>query len=468
MLFHSQLFLVVFLPLALIGYYVLASRRLARIWWLILASFVFYGYWDFRLIPLLAGSIVVNWILARVHALFPLQHIVTIGVVVNLALLGVFKYADFAADSVAWLGGWEHRQWSIILPLAISFFTFQQISYLADLSRGTAPTYRFHEFALYICFFPQLIAGPIVRHNEIIFQLSEAPKRDGLDERLARGLTLFVVGLGKKVLLADQLVKLADPVFAKAAAGEAVLMADGWIATWAYTFQLYFDFSGYSDMAIGLALMFGFNLPLNFNAPYQATSIRDFWRRWHMTLTRFMRDYVYVPIGLRFPFARRGKYRLPDLVSTLITMGLLGLWHGAAWTYVIFGLIHGVAVVANQLWRRLRLSMPAIVGWALTILFFALSLVLFRSESVGVTIEILTVMLTGGGDGDPTVSLGLHKMILLACAAAIAMLGPTSQKVVLDRLKPQPVFAAATAVTLVAVMVYGGGPDTKEFIYFQF
>ena len=175
------------------------------------------------------------------------------------------------------------------------------------MNRGKAPTYRFHEFALYICSFPQPIAGPIVRHNEIIFQFSEAPKRAGLDERLARGLTRFVVGLGKKVLLADQLVKLADPVFATAAAGEAVLMADAWIATWAYTFQLYFDFSGYSDMAIGLALMYGFTLPLDFDAPNQATSLRDFWRRWHMTLTRFMRDYVYLPTGLRFPFARRGK-----------------------------------------------------------------------------------------------------------------------------------------------------------------
>ena len=468
MLFHSQLFLLAFLPVTLIGYYGLASRHSARIWWLIVASFVFYGYWDFRLIPLLAGSIAVNWILARVHARFPLQHVVAIGVVLNLAVLGVFKYADFAADSVAWIGGWEHRQWSIVLPLAISFFTFQQISYLADLSRGKAPIYRFSEFALYICFFPQLIAGPIVRHNEIITQFFEAPKRDGLDERLGRGLTLFVVGLGKKVLLADHLGKIADPVFAKAVAEEAMSTAECWIASWAFFFQLYFDFSGYSDMALGLALMFGFTLPINFDAPYQATSIRDLWRRWHMTLTRFMRDYVYVPIGLWVPFARRGKFRLPDLVSTLITMALLGLWHGAAWSYVIFGAVHGAALVANQLWRRLGMSMPAGAGWALTMLFVVLSLNLFRSEDVGVTLEMFSVMFGANLEGEPTVALGWPEIVLFSCAAALAMLGPTSQKVVLDGLKPQSAFAAATAVILVAVMVVGGGPDTKEFIYFQF
>lgn len=462
MLFHSQLFLLAFLPVALIGYYGLASRRSARIWWLIVASFAFYGYWDFRLIPLLAGSIVVNWTLAHTHARFPLRHLVAIGVVLNLALLGLFKYADLAADSAAWLGGWEHRQWPIILPLAISFFTFQQISYLVDLGRGKAPTYRFHEFALYICFFPQLIAGPIVRHNEIIFQFSQAPKRDGLDERLSRGLTMFVVGLGKKVLLADQLGKLADPVFAEAAAGGALSTAEGWIATWAYTFQLYFDFSGYSDMAIGLALMFGFTLPINFDAPYRATSIQDFWRRWHMTLSRFLRDYLYIPLGGN----RFGPVR--QIAAMVATMLLGGLWHGAAWTFVIWGGLHGLALAVNHGWRRAGLRLPWGAGWALTVLFFALSLVLFRSESLGVTIEILTVMFAGGGNGDPTVTPGLREMVLLACAAAIAMLGPTSQKVVLDGLKPRFVFAAATAVTLVAVMVFGGGPDTKEFIYFQF
>ena len=462
MLFHSQLFLLAFLPVALIGYYGLASRRSARIWWLIVASFAFYGYWDFRLIPLLAGSIVVNWTLAQTHARFPLRHLVAIGVALDIELLGLFKYADLAADSAAWLGGWEHRQWSIILPLAISFFTFQQISYLVDLGRGKAPTYRFHEFALYICFFPQLIAGPIVRHNEIIFQFSQAPKRDGLDERLSRGLTMFVVGLGKKVLLADQLGKLADPVFAEAAAGGALSTAEGWIATWAYTFQLYFDFSGYSDMAIGLALMFGFTLPINFDAPYRATSILDFWRRWHMTLTRFLRDYLYIPLGgNRFGPARQ-------IAAMVATMLLGGLWHGAAWTFVIWGGLHGLALAVNHAWRRAGLRLPWGAGWALTVSFFALSLVLFRSESLGVTIEILTVMFAGGGNGNPNVTPGLREMVLLACAAAIAMLGPTSQKVVLDGLKPRFVFAAATAVTLVAVMVFGGGPDTKEFIYFQF
>lgn len=289
MLFHSQIFLLLFLPVAVAVYYWLAGRGRSGVWWLVAASLVFYGYWDARLLPLLGGSVTINWLFARWYiggtgTSWRRHYLVPLGVVLNLLIIGVFKYADFFADSIAWANGDVRQSWSIILPLGISFFTFQQISYLVDLQRGTAPAYKFRDYALYVSFFPQLIAGPIVRHNEFIYQLKESPLRTGVAERLSRGAVLLLIGLLKKVFIADRLAALADPVFADAAAGKVVSTVDAWLADFAFGLQIYFDFSGYSDMAIGLALMFGFTLPINFNAPYSATSIQEFWRRWHMTL----------------------------------------------------------------------------------------------------------------------------------------------------------------------------------------
>ncbi|MFQ5954347.1 MAG: MBOAT family O-acyltransferase, partial [Kiloniellales bacterium] len=308
MLFHSQVFLLLFLPPTLAGYYAAASRPRLRRWLLVVASLLFYGYWEIRLVPLLVGSVVGNWLVAylatRPQAGIEWRHrLPWLGVALNLAVLGVFKYADFFADSLGMLFGVTHDPWNIILPLGISFFTFQQISYLVDLRRGEAPVYDFLDYAVYVTFFPQLIAGPIVRHHEIIHQYREDPWRPGLAQRLSQGLTLLVMGLFKKVVLADGLALIADPIFARAAGvasglGELPLsFAEGWLAALCFTFQLYFDFSGYTDMAIGLALMFGLMLPINFDAPYRATSIREFWRRWHMTLSRFLRDYLYFPMG---------------------------------------------------------------------------------------------------------------------------------------------------------------------------
>ena len=469
MLFSTQLFILVFLPFVLGGYHLAArdDRHIgadARKWLVIAASLWFYGYWDVRLLPLLISSILVNWLFARLYG-STRKYLVAVGVVLNLLVLGVFKYANFFADTFAFLFGYEHDRWHIVLPLAISFFTFQQISYLVDIRRSNAPVYRFVDYAFYVSFFPQLIAGPIVRHHEIIPQFSLDPYRDGLDERLARGMTLFIIGLVKKTFFADPLGQMANPLFDLAASDSPLNFAEAWTATFAYTFQLYFDFSSYSDMAIGMGLMFGFSLPLNFNSPYKATSIRDFWRRWHMTLTRFMRDYVYTPIGLRLP--RRYK-RLREAAATMVTMVLIGLWHGAAWSYVVFGMFHGAALVINQAWRRRGLQLWSGSGWFLTFMFVALTLVLFRSESFQISLEMWSVMFGSDGMSATVKDLDLDDSVLILLAALITFLAPNSQAIALEWLRPRRLVALTAGAALVAVLLQVGVGQSMEFIYFQF
>lgn len=435
MLFQSQIFLLVFLPLTLAGFY-LAARFEDRVglgtrkWLLLAASLWFYGYWDVRLLPLLVASIVSNWLFSRLYSAHG-RYLLTLGVILNLLLLGVFKYANFFADTLAFLFGTTHDRWDIVLPLGISFFTFQQISYLVDLRRGRAPIYSLLDYALYISFFPQLIAGPIVRHHELIGQFPLDPFRPGLGERMGRGLTLLVIGLVKKVFLADPLGVIANPLFTSADSGTLLNFGESWTATFAYTFQLYFDFSSYSDMALGMGLMFGFTLPLNFDSPYKATSIRDLWRRWHMTLTRFLRDYVYTPVGLSLP--RKDKV-LRETLATMVAMTLIGAWHGAAWSYVVFGALQGAALVVDQTWVRLRLRLPSLLGWFLTFMFFAVSLVLFRSEDFAVTGHMWAAMFGASGFGLQVADLGSNEFLLIAVAALIAFLAPNSQTIALEQI----------------------------------
>ena len=459
MLFHSQLFLFVFLPLCLAGYYLLARSRAARGWWLLAASLLFYGYWDLRLLPLLVGSITVNWLFARFLGLSRRKATLLAGVALNLAVLGLFKYADFFGESLAALTGASFRPWGIVLPLGISFFTFQQISYLVDLRKGAAPVYGFRDYAMYVSFFPQLIAGPIVRHGELIFQFDADPRRPGLEERFLRGFGLLGMGLAKKLFLADGLAAIATPLFDGAAGGRALTFAEGWIAAAAYTFQLYFDFSGYSDMAIGLALLFGFVLPFNFNAPYKSTSIRDFWRRWHMTLSRFLRDYLYIALGGN----RRGQ--AAQMAFLMATMLLGGLWHGAGWTFVAWGGLHGLGLMVNHLWRGAGLRLPAVVGWALTFLIVMAGWVLFRADSFAAAADILAAM--AGGNG-LALAAGARDLWLIAIAAAVALIPPTSQRLVTELMVPRRAVGLAIGALLVAVLLQAGGGDAAEFIYFQF
>jgi D-alanyl-lipoteichoic acid acyltransferase DltB (MBOAT superfamily) len=459
MLFNSQAFIVFFLPVVLALYYALAAHRAARQTLVVVASMGFSGWWDVRFVPLLAGLTVANWLVAIWFGRWRAGWIPVLGVVMNLAVLALFKYADFLRGTVFDLAGEPWQPWRLILPLGISFFVFQKISYLIDLKRGDRHIYGFLDFCMFVSFFPQLIAGPLVRHNEIIHQFRADPRGPALWENLSRGFVLFLIGVTKKVALADTLAMAADPLFAQAAHAP-LNAAEAWFATGAYTLQIYFDFSGYSDMAIGLALMFGLRLPFNFNAPYRAVSVRDFWRRWHMTLSRFLRDYLYIPLGGN----RVGPAR--QMVNVVLTMLLGGLWHGASWTFVVWGGLHGVALAVNHAWDQWGVRLPRPLAWLLTLLFVMACWVLFRSPDFATAGDILAAM--AGRNGIGHLALNRDYAAALAIGAAVALLGPTSQEAALRQLRPQPWVALPAGVGLAYLLLLTGGRLPNVFIYFQF
>ena len=458
MLFNSQLFILAFLPCVLVLYYAAANRRVLRQCVMVGASLVFYGWWDVRFVPLLVGLTLANWLVVRAYARGRQDAWLVAGVAMNLAVLGVCKYADFAANTLADLLGTVHHPFGIVLPLGISFFTFQKISYLVDLRRGDRHVYGLLEFAAFVTFFPQLIAGPLVRHNEIIPQFALSPRRPEVWENLSRGIGLFLIGLAKKAAIADTVAMVCDPLFARVAAGAHPSLAEAWAAAGTYTLQIYFDFSGYSDMAIGLALMFGFRLPLNFAAPYRAASIREFWRRWHMTLSRFLRDYVYIPLGGN----RAGHGR--QAVNVVATMLLGGLWHGAAWTFVAWGGLHGLALAVNSAWDRAGLRLPRVAGWLVTMLFVIVGWVLFRSPDFATAARVLAGMAGVNGAG----RVHIDNAVVVAGAVAIVLLMPPSQDLALQRLRPAPWLAVPAGAALLFLLLLIGGRVPNEFIYFQF
>ena len=453
MLFTTHIFLLVFLPLTALAYHGAATQR-ARLWVLLLGSLLFYSWWDVRFLPLLLVTGLVNWGLAQAFRRRALDGLMWAGVAFNLAVLGTFKYTNFLLATAFGLFNQPFTPWSIVLPLGVSFFTFQQISYLLDLRRGHAADYGLLEFACYVCFFPHLIAGPIIRHHELIPQFAGLVAKHVDRELVARGALLFALGLVKKVWLADQLAPLANAGFALAAPGTAA----AWQAALAYSLQLYFDFSGYSDMALGLAGMFGLTLPVNFHAPYRATSIRDFWRRWHMTLSRFLRDYLYIPLGGSRSGALRAYW------ATLLTMLLCGLWHGAGWTFIAWGGLHGVAVCCNRWWLGHGRPLPAPLGWLLTMLFVIVGWVLFRADDFHGAARMLSAMAGRGGRG----LADADGWPMLALAAALALIGPTNLN--LSRLNGfyRPWLALPLALIMLATVLRVGQGRGIEFIYFQF
>ena len=333
MLFNSYEFLLVFLPAA-ISIYALADRSERwRTWVLIGLSLAFYSYWDVRFLPLMVASILINWWVSRRHASARGSALITAAILGNLVVLGFFKYTNFFAGSVAAVLGVRFEPLPLVLPLGISFFTFHHIMYLVDLKRGKAPIFPLDRYALYICFFPQALAGPMARWSEVVHQFGHRVFSPGWERRCAVGATFIVLGLMQKVLLADPIGEAIDPIYAKALVGP-VTDGNAWLAL-AFAFQVFFDFAGYSDIAIGLALIFGVELPRNFDAPFRATSIVEFWQRWHMTLARFLRDYVFTPMS-RLPIGG-GRHRMTRaLFAILLTMALCGLWHGAGWHYVLW------------------------------------------------------------------------------------------------------------------------------------
>jgi len=521
MLFNSFPFIFAFLPIAVLVFFATArmSHGLAAAW-LTAASLFFYAWWNPAAVALLLASVLFNYALGlgiaraaeqgrRRHA----RQLLIVAVAVNLLALGYFKYADFFLGTMNTVAGTTWRVGDVILPLGISFFTFTQISFLVDSFRGQVGSYHFVHYALFVTYFPHLIAGPILHHRETIPQFGR-PGTYRLDAGNAVvGITIFVIGLFKKVLVADTVAMYSTPAFAAAANGEPLSFTAAWSGVLAYTFQLYFDFSGYSDMAIGLSRLFGIHLPLNFNSPYQATNIIEFWRRWHMTLSRFLRDYLYRSLG-----GNRG-HPARRYANLMITMLLGGLWHGAGWTFVTWGGLHGLYLIVNHGWRAARLAWaggpPRPTWWGrhlsrlVTFLAVVVAWVFFRAASFDAALGMLTGMSGANGFAAPryftdvaasmvfvpilddvgwTVSPVGLMVGLLAVLLAMVWFAPNTHQLMgrYDRaLEPYPTPTAAEPTTTLrwrptrAMAVLAGAAfvacllgllteKPSEFLYFQF
>jgi alginate O-acetyltransferase complex protein AlgI len=478
MLFNSYPFIFVFLPIALAGYFWLGrSSNLVPVGWLALASLVFYSVSNWQFVPLLAGSIAFNyfigWLLIakRLHATTRFA-ILAVGVAGDLVVLGTFKYAGFLAANLNAMFSTGFIV-NILLPVGISFYTFTQIAFLVDAYRGHVARYALPHYALFVTYFPHLIAGPILHHRDMIPQFESQRSKHPDPHLILCGLIIFAIGLFKKTCLADGIQPLVAPAFG----ANTPSFDQAWIGALAYTFQLYFDFSGYSDMAIGISLMFGIFLPLNFNSPYQATSIIDFWRRWHMTLSQFLRDYLYIPLGGN----RHG--RVLRYVNLMVTMLLGGLWHGAAWTFVVWGALHGAYLCVNHAWsnygpavapRFARLANAA--AFVLTFVAVVVAWVFFRADTISSAMFVLSRM------ADPSnIVFGRGEManaLFIALYAAVAWLAPNTQQIMGYDHKNRvvgadpaawlrrPGFLYAAAVTLAFGVL--GISQHSEFIYFRF
>jgi D-alanyl-lipoteichoic acid acyltransferase DltB (MBOAT superfamily) len=410
MLFNSFTFIFLFLPVTAFGYFILARRSHGyAAAWLAAASLVFYGWWSLAYIPLLLGSIVFNyWMGQRISAARAPDRkpwLIT-AIVADLLLLGYYKYADFFIAGVNQIASTEFPALHIILPIGISFFTFTQIAYLVDTYHDKVRESNFLHYLLFITYFPHLIAGPVLHHSEMMPQFSKPTSYRFSNRNLAVGLSIFAIGLAKKVVIADNLAPHASFLFDRS---DMFSLLVSWGGVLAYAFQLYFDFSGYSDMAIGISLIFGIRLPLNFDSPYKSVNIIDFWRRWHMTLSRFLRDYLYVPLGGN----RKGPVR--RYVNLMLTMVLGGLWHGAGLNFVIWGTLHGLYLVINHGWNKLsaKLNMPCksrVWTFSSTVLTFVavcFAWVFFRAADSAKAMTIIQGMIGQSGVALPA-SIGLH------------------------------------------------------------
>ncbi len=503
MLFNSYEFLFLFLPFTAAGFFVVSRlSNTAGAAWLGMASLVFYAWWDLPNVAILVASIIFNFLvgsrLARHYGDWPIRRIhllLGLGVAGDLALLAYFKYLGFLVESFATITGVRADFAAVALPIGISFFTFTQIAFLVDAARGQAKEYSFVHYTLFVSFFPHLVAGPILHHREMMPQFAKAATYRPRLASLAVGAGIFVLGLAKKVLLADNIAPVADSVFLHAATTQLTI-AEAWVGSLAYTLQIYFDFSGYSDMAIGLARMIGIRMPLNFNSPYKATSIIEFWRRWHMTLSRFLRDYLYIPLGGN----RSGSVR--RYVNLMVTMLLGGLWHGAGWAFVFWGALHGAYLVVNHFWRRMNVTLPVWPSAALTFLAVNVAWVFFRAEDMDTAVSILRSMsglngldlpprFAAGLDGVPLLRFTglfhnqvvdpLPAMAWVAALLLVSWLAPNSQQIFGRyclapsgeaaawsrwRVRPGLVTGVVAGIVLAVCLTVLHGPS--PYLYFQF
>jgi hypothetical protein len=460
MLFNDYPFLLVFLPAAILIYRLVDPHPQLRILTLVLLSFAFYAYGNPPFILLLVLSILINWLAALAFARTKMAAIITAAIVADLAVLGVFKYSNFLSDNLGFVLGRSLPHFDIVLPLGISFFTFHHIMYLVDLRRGKAPLYPLDRYALYISFFPQAIAGPLVRWSEVMEQFGRKVYSPGWQREFYVGLAFIATGLFEKIFLGDRLAGIIDPVYAQAAGGP-VTNGDAWLAL-SFNIQILYDFAGYSDIAIGLGLLFGIRLPFNFNAPFRSTDIQDFWQRWHITLMKFLREYLFFPLVDRRMVPRRWL-PVQYFGAMILTMALCGLWHGASWTFVLWGTLHGIALVICALWRRYCPRLPSLLGWALTVIFALLTGVIFRAGSLGAAFNIYQGLAV-----PPDLGQARH-LLPVVIIVLMAFVLPASQDVIarLTR-RPRPWLAALIGFGLLAILVSLGEGNVTGFAYFRF
>lgn len=389
MLFNSYTFIFAFLPITFFIYFYLNSKKLtqAGIAFLVFASLFFYSWWNIIYLPLILASILFNFVigtyLSKPMKTLNKKAFLLFGLGSNIALLGYFKYTDFLLDNFNGFWGTSVPLPHIILPLGISFFTFTQIAYLVDCYKEKVKEYDFIRYALFVTYFPHLLAGPILHHSEMMPQFAAIRNKTKNYKNIAMGLFIFSIGLFKKVVIADTFAVWANAGFDTAT---VLSFFEAWATSLSYTFQLYFDFSGYTDMAIGVSLMFNIKLPINFNSPYKALDIQDFWRRWHMTLSRFLKDYIYIPLGGN----RQGEFR--TYINLFTTFLLGGLWHGAGWTFIFWGTLHGLALMIHRAWKSFGFTMNRYLAWFITFNFVNLTWIFFRAKEWNDALKVIVGM----------------------------------------------------------------------------
>jgi alginate O-acetyltransferase complex protein AlgI len=522
MLFNSYEFIFAFLPIVVLVFFALGKA--SRVWalrWVIAASLFFYGWWRPLNVLIIGPSVMINFLLARLlqrlckqESRAAAQAVLLLGIAFNVAFLGYFKYSNFLVSAVNDGFGTHLFLARVILPLGISFITFQKIAFLVDVHAGRIESFTFQDYCLFVLFFPQLIAGPIVHYREMMPQFHRVSCRFDKDN-VAVGLTLFAFGLFEKVFLADNLSKFVTPIYTLAASGSSLALVPAWVAALGFTLQIYFDFCGYTDMALGIARLFGIRLPPNFNSPLRATSIIDFWLRWHMTLTRFLTAYIYNPLTLWLT-RRRAAQGLPGFAGrnkrpgvflqllvfpTLLTMLISGIWHGAGYTFIVWGVLHGLFLTVNHAWRLLgpklwrdkaryeRFMQPA--GFVITFVCVAASMIIFRAVNLKTAAHLFQGMLGLHGVGlsqlRASVDISVKRLTLwIGASAFIALVCPNALQI-LSRYEPAlgwkpspagaraqtrilwgPSLAWAAAISIIVVIGIINLGGRSEFLYWQF
>lgn len=473
MLFNSFVFIFAFLPIVFFIYFFLNKLKLviASKVWLVAGSLFFYSWWNINYLPLILASLFFNYAvgtaLGRDSLSMNKKLVLTIGIILNVSLLGYFKYADFFISNVNAVFATNIDLLKLALPLAISFFTFQQIAYLVDAYNKETKEYDFLNYALFVTFFPQLIAGPIVHHKEMMPQFANLKNQMINHKNISLGIFIFSIGLFKKIIIADTFAIWATRGFDEA---ESLMLIESWVTSLAYTFQLYFDFSGYTDMAIGAALLFNIALPMNFNSPYKALDIQDFWRRWHITLSRFLTRYIYIPLGGN----RKGEIR--TYVNVLAIFLISGLWHGAGWTFIFWGFLHGVAAVISRYWKTFNIRLNKIVAWFITFNFVNVAWVFFRATTWEDAIKVLRGMFGFNGVELPQYHGGLEvlfsgdfvtmNMVLVVMAGLIISVFFKNSITLTERFRPNLANMLFTAALFVYCVINLN--KISEFLYFNF